>query len=225
MAGFVRRINGAPHPFVSPELFENRPYVAAVLVGFLAMLANLSALVFVPLLLVEVNGLSLAAAGLVLTPGAVAQAILSPVAGRLSDRVGVRLPVLVGLGIMALSVLFISTFAGASPELIAAGILGVGTGFAFIQSPANNAAANSLPEEEVGGGMGIFAGAFFLGSGTGPALIGAFLAAREESGSAAINPLYTLDAAPFSDAFLAIVPALILALIAASGLRGRTKSK
>ena len=121
------------------------------------------------------------AAGLVLTPGAVAQAILSPVAGRLSDRVGVRLPVLVGLGIMALSVLFISTFAGASPELIAAGILGVGTGFAFIQSPANNAAANSLPEEEVGGGMGIFAGAFFLGSGTGPALIGAFLAAREES--------------------------------------------
>jgi MFS transporter, DHA2 family, metal-tetracycline-proton antiporter len=225
LAGFVRRINGASHPFVSPELFENRPYVAAVLVGFLSMLANLSALVFVPLLLVEVNGLSLGAAGLVLTPGAVAQAILSPVTGRLSDRVGVRLPVLAGLGIMALSVLFISTFAGASPVLIAAGILGVGTGFAFIQSPANNAAANSLPEEEVGGGMGIFAGAFFLGSGTGPALIGAFLAAREESGSSAINPLYALDSAPFSDAFLAIVPALILALMAASGLRGSTKSE
>ena len=126
---------------------------------------------------------------------------------------------------MALSVLFISTFAGATPLLIAEGILGVGTGFAFIQSPANNAAANSLPEEEVGGGMGIFAGAFFLGSGTGPALIGAFLAAREESGSSAINPLYALDSAPFSDAFLAIVPALILALMAASGLRDSTKSE
>jgi MFS transporter, DHA2 family, metal-tetracycline-proton antiporter len=78
--------------------------------------------------------------------------------GRLSDRVSVRLPVLADLRIMALSVLFISTFAGAPPVLIAAGILGVGTGFAFIQSPATNAAANSLPEEEVGGGMGIFAG-------------------------------------------------------------------
>jgi MFS transporter, DHA2 family, metal-tetracycline-proton antiporter len=77
--------------------------------------------------------------------------------GRLSDRVSVRLPVLADLRIMALSVLFISTFAGASPVLIAAGILGVGTGFAFIQSPATNAAANTLPEE-VGGGMGIFAG-------------------------------------------------------------------
>jgi fucose permease len=131
----------------------------------------------------------------------------------------VRPPIVVGLVIMGLSALFISTFAGASPVLIAAGVLGVGAGFAFIQSPANNAAASALPEEEVGAGMGIFAGAFFLGSGTGPALIGAFLAAREEAGSNAINPLYTLDAAPFSDAFLAMVLALIVALIAAFGLR------
>ncbi len=220
LAGFVWRINGVPHPFVSPALFKNRAYVAAVLVGFFSMLANLSALVFVPLLVVEANGLSPGAAGLVLTPGAVALAILSPLSGRLSDRIGVRPPIVAGLVIMGFSALFISTFAGASPVLIAAGILGVGAGFAFIQSPANNAAANALPEEEVGVGMGIFAGAFFLGAGTGPALIGAFLADREEAGSGAINPLYTLGAAPFSDAFLAMVLALIVALIAALGLRG-----
>jgi MFS transporter, DHA2 family, metal-tetracycline-proton antiporter len=126
----------------------------------------------------------------------------------------------VGLAIMMLSTLFISTFSGASPVLIAAGILGLGTGFAFIQPPANNAAAGALPDEEVGGGMGIFAGAFFFGGGTGPALIGALLAAREEAGSTAINPLYELDAAPFSDAFLAMVLALSIALIATLGLRG-----
>ena len=222
-AGFVWRINGVTYPFVSPALFKNRAYVAAVLVGFITQFANLSALVFVPLLVVEVNGLSPGAAGLVLTPGAVAFAILSPLTGRLSDRVGVRPPIVAGLVIMALSALFISTFAGALPVLIAAGVLGVGAGFAFIQSPANNAAASALPEEEVGAGMGIFVGAFFLGSGTGPALIGAFLAAREEAGSNAINPLYTLDAAPFSDAFLAMVPALIVALIAALALRGEAK--
>jgi MFS transporter, DHA2 family, metal-tetracycline-proton antiporter len=68
LAGFVWRINGVPHPFVSPALFNNRAYVTAVFVGFFSMLANLSALVFVPLLVVEANGLSLGAAGLVLTP-------------------------------------------------------------------------------------------------------------------------------------------------------------
>jgi MFS transporter, DHA2 family, metal-tetracycline-proton antiporter len=219
LTGFVWRVNGAPHPFVSPTLFKNRAYVSAAVVGFFAMLANLSALVFVPLLLVEVNGLSAGASGITLTPGAVALAILSPLTGRLSDRVGVKAPIVAGLAIMALSILFMSTFAGASPVLIAAGILGMGVGFAFVQSPANNAAAGALPEKEVGGGMGIFAGAFFLGAGTGPALIGAFLAARQEVAFGAINPLYALDAAPYSDAFLAMVLAPIVALIAAFGLR------
>ncbi len=222
LASFARRINRVQHPFASPALFTNRPFVAAVIVGFFSMLANLSILVFIPLLLVEENGLSLAATGLVLTPGAVALAILSPVSGRLSDRVGVRPPVVAGLVIMGLSACFISTFAGASPVSTAVGMLGMGVGFAFVQSPANNAAANALPGEEVGAGMGIFAGAFFLGSGTGPALVGALLAAREESGAGAVNPLYALEAGPFSDAFLATVPALGIALIAALALRGVT---
>ena len=47
----------------------------------------------------------------------------------------------------------------------------------------------------------------------------AFLAARKEAGSDAINPLYNLDVAPFSDAFLAMAVAVILALVAAFGLR------
>ncbi len=217
---FWLRITSAPHPFVSPKLFRNRAYVAAVIVGFFTMLANVSALVFVPLLVVGVNGLSPAAAGLALTPGAVALAILSPLSGRLSDRIGVRIPILAGLTVMAISVFFISAFgAGASPILISIGMLGIGAGFAFSNPPTANAAANTLPTEEVGAGMGIFQGFLFLGGGAGPALIGAFLAARKEASSGAINPLYGLDAGPFSDAFLAMVLAVIIALIAAFGLR------
>jgi MFS family permease len=49
---------------------------AVIIVGFLAMLANLSAL----------------------TPGAVALAALSPLSGRLSDRIGVRPPARSGRG-------------------------------------------------------------------------------------------------------------------------------
>lgn len=227
-AGFVWRINAVAHPFIPPTLFVNRAYVAALFVGFFAMFANLVVLVFVPLLVIEVGGLAPGTAGLVLTPGAVALALLSPLTGRLSDRVGVRLPIASGLIIMALSLLFISTFAGASAVLITVGVLGVDAGFAFIQSPTNNAAAGALADAEVGAGLGLFTGAFFLGSGAGPALIGALLAARQESGSGAWNPLntLTLGAAPFSDAFLVTILALLIALAAASGLqRSRREGK
>ncbi|MBA2276852.1 MAG: MFS transporter, partial [Chloroflexia bacterium] len=122
---------------------------------------------------------------------------------------------------MSLAIFFISTFgAGASAVMVALGMLGLGIGMAFVQSPTSNAATNSLPADAVGGGMGIYSGAFFLGAGTGPALIGALLAARQEAGAVAINPLYTLDAAPYSDAFLALAVAPLIALIAALGLRG-----
>lgn len=68
--------------------------------------------------------------------------------------------------------------------------------------------------------MGIFQGMVFLGGGAGAALLGAFLAAREGADAGAINPLYVLDAAPFSDTYLVAGLALVVALVAALGLRG-----
>ncbi len=224
--GFAWRITNARHPFVSPALFRNRGYVAAVIVGFFSMLVNVSCLVMVPLLVSQVNGLSPGATGLVLAPGAVALAILSPLAGRLSDRIGVKMPIYSGLTVMLLSVLFLSTFAaGASPAVVATGMLGVGVGFALTNSPNVNAAAAALREEEAGVGLGIFNGLFFLGGGTGPAVIGAFLAARREASTGAINPLYALDVASFSDAFLLLTIALILSLAASLGIRNSVKER
>jgi len=218
---FAYRISSIPEPFVSPKLFRNRAYVTATAAGFFTMLANLAATVMVPLLVTDVNGLSPAQAGLVLTPGAVAVAMISPRAGRLSDRVGARVLVVIGLAAMGLSLFALSTFgAGASPIFSAAGMLGVGTGFALANPATTNAAANSLPDEDVGVGLGIYQGAFFLGGGTGPALMGALLAARSEGEAGAINPLYALDAAPFSDVFLALTFAVVIGLLAASRLRG-----
>ena len=222
-AGFGWRIRSAAEPFVSPALFENRAYVAAVVVGYFCMLANVSALVFVPLLVSEVNGLSPGQAGLVLTPGAVALAVISPLAGRWSDRIGGRPLIFAGLVTMLLSILSISTFgAGAMPVVAALGMLGVGAGFALANSPNINAAASALAPEEVGAGLGIFNGAFFLGGGTGPAVIGAFLAARKEADAGALNPLYGLDAVAYSDAFLVLSLALLISLAAALGLRSTT---
>lgn len=221
---FVWRTVGAEHPFVPPSLFANRIYVAAALVVFFTMFTNLAALVFVPVLVVQANGLSPGAGALVMVPGGVAVALLSPVAGRLSDRVDARILVLSGLAAMGFSTLFISTFAaGASPLLASAGILGVGTGFVFVITTITNTAAGALPGDQVGVGLGIFQGAQFLGAATGPALIGALLSARNEASSNAINPLYALNATPFSDAFLAMTVAVIVALVAALGLQSGCK--
>src|SRR5690606_30658111 len=93
----IRRCQRVPHPFVPLALFHNRSYVAVFFTGPLAQFVNLSVLMLVPLLVVEVNDLSSSATGLVLMPQALAMALASPFAGRLSDRVGVRRPIQIGI--------------------------------------------------------------------------------------------------------------------------------
>ncbi len=222
--GFVWRIRSAPEPFVSPGLFRNPAFIAAVAVGFFMMFANVGTLVLTPFLLSEVNGLSAAGIGLVLAPGAGAVAILSPVAGRLSDRFGPRLLIRAGLVVMLLSTLGLSTLGvGASAVMVALGVLGLGLGFSIVNSPTANAAAATLSEEESGVGLGIFQLIFFLGGGFGTAVAATFLAFRQEVGRAAINPLYKLGAASFSDAFLVIALAAAIALVATLGIKQKVK--
>jgi DHA2 family metal-tetracycline-proton antiporter-like MFS transporter len=213
-----------PQPFVPPALFANRVYRAAVVVAFLAMIVNLGALVFVPLLVVDVNGLAPGAGALVMIPAGLAVAVLSPLIGRLADRIGTRQLVLSGLAAMGVFALFLSTFAGGTSAIPAGvGILGLAVGFILVLTPIISAAASALPPDQVGVGLGILQGAQFLGAGTGPALFGVLVSARLQSGSGAVNPLYPADAgAAFSDAFLAMALVAVLALIVAFRMRPET---
>ncbi|MEU6731150.1 MFS transporter [Nonomuraea wenchangensis] len=208
-------------PFVPPALFADPIYRAAVVVAFLAMVVNLGGMVFVPLLVVDVNGLEPGAGALVMVPAGVAVAVLSPLIGRLADRVATRMLVLPGLVAVGLFSLFLSTFAGGGSVIPAGlGILGLSVGFFFVLTPIISAAASALPPDQAGVGLGILQGAQFLGAGTGPALLGVLVTARQQTGADAFNPLHAgRDGAAYSDAFLAMAVVVVLAVIAAFRMR------
>jgi MFS family permease len=152
--------------------------------------------------------------------------VLSPLTGRLSDRIGPRALVRTGLVIMLVSTFFISAFATGAPALwVSAGLWGLGLGFAAVNSPNANAATATLSPEESGVGLGIYQMIFFLGGGFGPAVAATFLAFRNQAGTDALNPLYALDAAPFSDAFLLVSAATIVAFIVSFGLKSTTSKE
>lgn len=219
LVGLIWRLRTASMPFIPPSLFKNVSYISSITIAFFSMFAYFAVLVFVPMLMVEVNGLSPAQAGLTLLPGGAAVALLSPWVGRLSDQIGNKPLIVAGLVVMALSTLYLSTFAaGAAPILVSVGVLGAGIAFALIHSPANNAAVGSLQQEQLGAGMGLFQGTLYLGAGTGAGLIGALLHARKDADTA-FNPLYHLHAVGYSDALLAASLAALIALIASFGLR------
>lgn len=223
-AGRNRRVD---RPFVPPALFDNRVFRVAVIVAFLAMSINLGALVFVPIVLVDVDGLDPGAGALVMIPAGVTVAALSPLCGRLADRIGARTPVLGGLVVMVLSALFLSTVAGGgSLVLTAIGITTLCAGFIFVMTPIISAAAGALAPAQAGIGLGILQGAQFLGASAGPAVFGVLVSARRQAGTDALNPLNaTVDGAAFSDAFLAMALVAVAALIIALRMRPAPTTK
>ncbi|GAA3197681.1 MULTISPECIES: MFS transporter [Streptomyces] len=221
LAFFGWRTGRVEQPFVPPALLRDRTYRTAVLVVVLAMAVNLGGLVFVPLVLVEVNGLTPGEGAFVMIPAGVAVALVSPLIGRLSGRVGARGPVLTGIALMGTSALALSAFTGGASALPAgAGILGIGLGFILVITTVIGAVASHLPAERTGAGIGILQGAQFLGAGAGPAVFGVLVAARRQSGAAALNPLFSgHHGAAYSDVFLAMAAVALLTLLLASRLR------
>lgn len=221
--GFTWRINTASSPFVPPSLFRNSAYMKMMATGLFAFMVYMSTLVLVPLMLVDFNDVSVTRAGLALTPGAIAVAVGSRYSGRLADRIGPRAPIVSGITILLVASAALSTVgAGAETWVVTIGMLLVGAGNSLISAPLNSAASRTLSPDVTGIGMGLFAGTNFLGGGIGTALTGAWLSSRLRTDAGALNPFYSGDAGPWSDAFaLTVVMAAISLLLSLSIRSGR----
>lgn len=101
LAAFARRQLRRPDPLVDVRMFAVPAFRRALLLGWLLMLAQHSRLFLVPLELQAIRGATPLEAGLAMAPAALGTAMLMPVGGRLTDRVGPRAPIIGGMVLMA----------------------------------------------------------------------------------------------------------------------------
>ena len=207
----VARQRLAEAPFIPRDLLRNGRYVALVTLSFITMASSLPLFVALPLMLSAFNGLSPVQIGLVLMPEAITFTLLGPVSGRVVDRVGPRLPIRAGLGVMFFAVASLSSFGAGAPawvvSLLAASL---SAGFAFVNSPLTTTISLLVPPTRLSSGLSMNSMLFSLGGAFGTALISAVLTARAAA-QGAINPLYVGRAFAFSDAFLLQLALLLIA--------------
>jgi MFS family permease len=198
----------APDPIIRPGLFRSRQIVIA---SGLSLGAGVSeaAVVFVPALLVAAFGVSTSTAAFMLLPIVVAMAIGSPLLGRLLDRAGSRVVVVVSTGLIAVGMGFVAFFTATLTLFYTAGIL-IGVGMAgLLGSALRYVMLNEAPREDRGAAQGILTVFISIGQLAGAAILGAVIASTGGQVSS------------YADAFL-LVAALAAALtLAAIGLRGR----
>jgi MFS family permease len=177
VASFVRRERRTRAPMIDLQLFRNLDFTAGIASGLLSYLVLFGTLFVVPFFLEHAQHLSATRAGLELGVLPIALAIVAPFAGRLRDRVGARIPTVIGM-LLAAVVLAVLSVTGRSSISLVVLFAGVGVGLGLF-TPANNAAIMAAaPREHSGMAGGVLNLTRGLGTALGVAVTGLTLGLR-----------------------------------------------
>jgi MFS family permease len=174
LAGALLTERRVANPIVDLALFRNRVFSSAIASMTLSMLALFSVGFLLPFYFEELRGFSTAHSGWLLTPLPLALAVVAPMAGAASDRLGSRLIAPLGLAINAVALLLLARLdAHSSTWDIVWRLALVGIGQGLFQAPNTRALMEAAPATEQGGASGLLATARITGQALSVAVAGA----------------------------------------------------
>jgi len=214
-AAFVYQETRAAEPILPLRLFRDRVFTITSLVGLIVGLGLFGAIIFLPLFLQVVSGVSATHSGLLLVPLVAGIVTMSIVSGRLITRTGrYRHFPIIGSALMTGSLFLLSTMTSSTPLPVVLGYMVVlGAGVGCVMQVLVLAVQNSVDRADLG--VATSSSQFFrsLGGSFGAAIFGAVLASRLGTELAARIPADALAGIPVES--LTGSPALIAELPAA----------
>lgn len=217
----VRRSLRISDPILDFRMFAVPTYAAAMVLTGLLSLAQFAQLTFLPVELQVVRGLDAQEVGLLLAPAAAGAAVMMPIGGWLVDRIGARVPVVIGLSLIASSMWNLAHLEPDGTEAFIVGVLvvqGVGMGLVFI--PTTVSAMNSLPARFVAQASAMNNLTRQLGGAIGVAVLSAVLVA-DLGAVAPVAPDVEQAQAAYNRVFLVAFCFVAAAVAAALLLPGR----
>ncbi|MGQ9546560.1 MAG: MFS transporter [Dehalococcoidia bacterium] len=139
-------------PVLNMSLFRNsRAFTFSNLAALINYSATFAISFLMSLYLQYLKGFTPQSAGLILGAMPAMQAIFSPLAGRLSDRIEPKLIASAGMALTTVGlIIFIFVNEETSLKLIIGNLILMGLGFAFFSSPNTNAVMSSAPKTAYG---------------------------------------------------------------------------
>ncbi|WP_159998986.1 MFS transporter [Roseomonas sp. 18066] len=181
----VRRQTGRQAPLLPVDLLRIPVFSLSVATSICSFAAQMLAFVALPFFLQHSLGRTQVETGLLMTPWPLVLIVMSPLAGRLSDRIPAGLLGGIGLIVMATGLALLATLPAAPTAIdIAWRTALCGMGFGLFQSPNNRALLTAAPRERSGGASGMLSTARLLGQTTGATLAALTLRLAGENGAA-----------------------------------------
>jgi EmrB/QacA subfamily drug resistance transporter len=183
----------SPHPMLDLSLFSNRLFSAATGAAVLNYICVYTIIFIMPFYLIQARAFSASQAGLLLTAMPITMAILAPLSGTLSDKIGARLPSTFGMLAIAVGLFLLSRLGpDSSSSQIILSLAAAGVGIGVFISPNTSALMGAAPRSHQGVAAGVMATArnvgMVLGIGFAGAVFTTILSGSWQSETLAIFP-------------------------------------
>jgi EmrB/QacA subfamily drug resistance transporter len=165
-------------PMVDFTFFRSRTFLGANVVAFLISFAMLASFFFLALYMQNILHYSPLGTGVRFLPATCVIIVMGPLAGRLTDRVGPRPLMTVGL-IVASASLFVDSqiTVHSGYLLLLPGFILLGIGMGLVMSPMSTAAMNAVDRTKAGVASGVLSMSRMVGGTFGVAVMGALVTA------------------------------------------------
>jgi len=141
----------SPFPLVDLHLFRRRLFISSLGASLLSFWMSAAHTFVIPFFLQNIFGFSPSKVGMLVFPVSLTVMVMAPLGGRVSDRVGVRIPATMGLIFTSLTIYSFTFLKGPVSHyqiLWRQVVIGIGIG---LFNPANNSAIlGSLSREKIG---------------------------------------------------------------------------
>ncbi|MCM3785663.1 DHA2 family efflux MFS transporter permease subunit [Neobacillus mesonae] len=143
----VRQIK-SDDPLLNLDVFRNKTFTLTSLINVLVTMLMYADMILLPMYLQSSRGFTAFEAGLLLLPGAVINAFLSPVTGKLYDKFGAKPLFVIGLLFIIPSMFAVTNLTQSTTYMyLLVRTIFLRIGLSFITMPLNTAGLNALPKE------------------------------------------------------------------------------
>jgi DHA2 family lincomycin resistance protein-like MFS transporter len=182
LALFVWRQLSIKEPLLDLRTFRYGTFTLSVVTMISVMMALFASLIILPMYLQNVRGLTPLAAGAMMLPGGLVLGAMSPITGRLFDRLGVRRLAPVGLVIMLATLIGFANLATSTPySMVVALHAGFMFGVSMVMMPVMTNGLNQLPSSLYAHGSAIVNTVQQVSAAFGTALLVTVMARATES--------------------------------------------
>jgi EmrB/QacA subfamily drug resistance transporter len=208
---FVLHELDVKYPMLQLRIFSERTFRLSMGIVLFTGMANFARLVFVPLQLESLRGDSALKVGLLFFPPAVITAGAMAIAGRLCDRAGPRLPLILGAATTLASLIGFSQLHLHTPLYVICVLLSVqGIGFGLVGPPALVAGLSDLPKELMAQGTALRSLFNQVAGALAVAAFGAVVAAMMGTNPSSVQAQHAYNGA-FVAASIGVLLSLVLA--------------